>query len=292
MTVGELRRSILKNYFSFNGRLNRKPFFMQVMMLAAMSIFLILYIITVEPSLKADPVNFGTNVRRYVIFWVVYIPLIISGISLGVRRLHDMNLSGWWMLLSIGSFFGGTDYGSASVNLMVTILGIIAQMFSIVLLLRRGTRGPNRFGEDPIPAPVKKKKTKAERKAEAQARKEAAEAERRANEELERSIAEAHPDYDEYDMYDAMQEAKAKRDAEKKAAEAAAKAAEDGVNTENNGKNAKAEKAADNGKNAVNAENETKADADKNEIKKEYSASFNAELKITYPGNDKKDETK
>ena len=250
MTVGELRRSILKNYFSFNGRLNRKPFFMQVMMLAAMSIFLILYIITVEPSLKADPVNFGTNVRRYVIFWVVYIPLIISGISLGVRRLHDMNLSGWWMLLSIGSFFGGTDYGSASVNLMVTILGIIAQMFSIVLLLRRGTRGPNRFGEDPIPAPVKKKKTKAERKAEAQARKEAAEAERRANEELERSIAEAHPDYDEYDMYDAMQEAKAKRDAEKKAAEAAAKAAEGGANAEN-------------------AEIETKADADKNEVKKD-----------------------
>ena len=255
MTVGELRRSILKNYFSFNGRLNRKPFFMQVMMLAAMSIFLILYIITVEPSLKADPVNFGTNVRRYVIFWVVYIPLIISGISLGVR----------------GSFFGGTDYGSASVNLMVTILGIIAQMFSIVLLLRRGTRGPNRFGEDPIPAPVKKKKTKAERKAEAQARKEAAEAERRANEELERSIAEAHPDYDEYDMYDAMQEAKAKRDAEKKAAEAAAKAAEDGVNAENNGANVEADKTAGNGEAAVNAENETKADADKNEVKKDES---------------------
>ncbi len=230
MTVGELRRNIVKNYFTFSGRLNRKPFFMNTATLLALSIFLILYIITVEPSLKADPHHFGANVRRYLIFWVVYIPLIIAGISLMVRRLHDMNMSGWWAVLSVGAFLGGTDFGNTGMNLIASALGVVAQMFNIVLLVRRGTRGANRYGEDPIPEPVKQKKTRAEKKAEAKARKEAAEAERRANEELERQIAEAHPDWDEYDLYEAMQEAKAKRAAEKTAAETAAKEPEETEN--------------------------------------------------------------
>lgn len=282
MTVGELRRSIISGYFTFNGRMNRKPFFMRVMMLGALSIFLVLYIITVEPALKADPLHFTTNVRHYIIFWVVYIPLVISGISLGVRRLHDMNMNGWWMLLSVGAFFGSTDFGNNSINLIVSGLGVIAQMFNIVLLVRRGTRGPNRYGEDPIPQPVKeKKKSKAERKAEAKARKEAAEAQKRADEELERQIAEAHPDWDEYDRYDAFMEAKAKRDAEKKAAEEAAKAAA-----------SDADKPAASGTTAAGTEGETQTEAEKSGTQKEYSASFNAELKISYPGSDKKEENK
>ena len=215
MTVKEFKH----DYFSFKGRLNRKPFLMRLMMLGAISIFFVLIVINAEPHLKEDPAHFATNVRKSLVFWVYYIPLIIASISLGVRRLHDLNLSGWWMLLGSGALLSTVNTGNTAIDLAAAILFYIAQLFNLFLIFFRGTKGPNRFGEDPVPQPVKKKKTKEERRAEAKARKEAAEAEKRADEELEREIAEAHPDWDEYDRYDAMQEAKAKREAEKAAAE-------------------------------------------------------------------------
>ena len=225
MTVKEFKH----DYFSFKGRLNRKPFLMRLMMLGAISIFFVLIVINAEPHLKEDPAHFATNVRKSLVFWVYYIPLIIASISLGVRRLHDLNLSGWWMLLGSGALLSTVNTGNTAIDLAAAILFYIAQLFNLFLIFFRGTKGPNRFrgtkgpnrfGEDPVPQPVKeKKKTKEERRAEAKARKEAAEAEKRADEELEREIAEAHPDWDEYDRYDAMQEAKANREAEKAAAE-------------------------------------------------------------------------
>ena len=215
MTVKEFKH----DYFSFKGRLNRKPFLMRLMMLGAISIFFVLIVINAEPHLKEDPAHFATNVRKSLVFWVYYIPLIIASISLGVRRLHDLNLSGWWMLLGSGALLSTVNTGNTAIDLAAAILFYIAQLFNLFLIFFRGTKGPNRFGEDPVPQPVKeKKKTKEERRAEAKARKEAAEAEKRA-EELEREISEAHPDWDEYDRYDAMQEAKAKREAEKATAE-------------------------------------------------------------------------
>lgn len=213
MTVKEFKH----DYFSFKGRLNRKPFLMRLMMLGAISIFFVLIVINAEPHLKEDPAHFATNVRKSLVFWVYYIPLIIASISLGVRRLHDLNLSGWWMLLGSGALLSTVNTGNTAIDLAAAILFYIAQLFNLFLIFFRGTKGPNRFGEDPVPQ--EKKKTKEERRAEAKARKEAAEAEKRADEELEREIAEAHPDWDEYDRYDAMQEAKAKREAEKAAAE-------------------------------------------------------------------------
>ena len=59
MTVKEFKQS----YFSFNGRLNRKPFLMRLMMLGALSIFFVLIVINAEPHLKEDPAHFAENVH-------------------------------------------------------------------------------------------------------------------------------------------------------------------------------------------------------------------------------------
>ena len=62
------------------------------------------------------------------------IAFIVSGISLDVRRLHDMELSGWWvLLLRIGSVI-------PYVGFVVAIGGLIWLGFV------HGTRGSNRFG--------------------------------------------------------------------------------------------------------------------------------------------------
>ena len=55
--------------------------------------------------------------------------LFIAGISLTVRRLHDINKSGWWMLI------------------VFTIVGIIVLLF---WECQQGDEGENRFGPNPL----------------------------------------------------------------------------------------------------------------------------------------------
>lgn len=54
---------------------------------------------------------------------------IIPSISVAVRRLHDTDRSGWW------SF--------------ITLIPLIGMIVHLVFMCLDGTRGSNRFGEDP-----------------------------------------------------------------------------------------------------------------------------------------------
>ena len=54
---------------------------------------------------------------------------LIPQLSVLVRRFHDRDMSGWWVLLSF-----------------VPLIGII---FIVVATWIYGTPGPNRFGKDP-----------------------------------------------------------------------------------------------------------------------------------------------
>jgi uncharacterized membrane protein YhaH (DUF805 family) len=56
----------------------------------------------------------------------------IAGIALGVRRLHDLNKSGWWMLLYL------------------TIVGALVVIYWCCV---KGEENENRFGPDPLAAP-------------------------------------------------------------------------------------------------------------------------------------------
>ena len=56
----------------------------------------------------------------------------IAGIALGVRRLHDLNKSGWWMLLYL------------------TIVGGLVVIYWCCV---KGEESRNRFGPDPLAAP-------------------------------------------------------------------------------------------------------------------------------------------
>lgn len=54
---------------------------------------------------------------------------LIPALAVMVRRLHDTNRSGWWFLI-----------------LFLPLFGFMVFMF---FMMRDGTPGPNRFGEDP-----------------------------------------------------------------------------------------------------------------------------------------------
>lgn len=55
---------------------------------------------------------------------------LIPGISVTVRRLHDLDKSGWWILINL--------------------VPLIGWIIMIVWAATRGNDGPNRFGEDPL----------------------------------------------------------------------------------------------------------------------------------------------
>ena len=59
--------------------------------------------------------------------------VIIPMLAVTVRRLHDMDKSGWWILLGF------------------TGIGALVLLYWYV---QRGTTGPNQFGEDPLPQAI------------------------------------------------------------------------------------------------------------------------------------------
>lgn len=61
---------------------------------------------------------------------LITLALIVPAISVGVRRLHDTNRTGWWMLAFI-----------------IPLLGLVLALF---WLTKRGTVGPNQYGDDPL----------------------------------------------------------------------------------------------------------------------------------------------
>ena len=72
----------------------------------------------------------------------------MPSVAVTVRRLHDINLSGWWYgisaLIALGVFF--------TVSNESIVGGIIFGMTFVLFLaaLMRGTRGYNDFGDDPL----------------------------------------------------------------------------------------------------------------------------------------------
>lgn len=67
-----------------------------------------------------------------VLFWIAYVAVMVVGFIFAVRRLHDLNWSGWW-----------------AVAMIVPLVNIV---IAIPLLFFRGTKGANKYGP-PRPAP-------------------------------------------------------------------------------------------------------------------------------------------
>ncbi len=146
--MGAIVRWLLP-YLQVTGRTNRQPFWVTsvlnyvaflVAMLAAMGLPIVGPVIAV-------PVFF-------LALWV--------GFAVAVRRLHDRNKSGWWLVIMYAPVFLLTVLGaavSASDPEAGSGLNALSLPFSIWAFVElgclKGTFGPNRFGDDPLqPSPA------------------------------------------------------------------------------------------------------------------------------------------
>ncbi len=81
-------------------------------------------------------------------FW-----MFIASISVSVRRMHDLNRSGWWLLFPYFCFFVGAIVAVMNfivLGFTIMALGGIVTIALWIMMIFRGTIGANRYGEDPI----------------------------------------------------------------------------------------------------------------------------------------------
>lgn len=112
---------VLKQYFDFSGRARRKEYWMFT--LFNVIIAFVLGIVDGLTGMTAGMETLGLLGALYTLL------VLIPSIAVSARRLHDIDRSGWWMLI-----------------------GLIPLIGAIVLLVwacSEGTRGDNRFGSDP-----------------------------------------------------------------------------------------------------------------------------------------------
>jgi uncharacterized membrane protein YhaH (DUF805 family) len=120
----------LKRYFDFSGRSRRKEYWMFILFYAivitiatVLDVALGLGAVTESYSEFGDGyASVGGSVSFGILGIIVMLLFLIPNIAVAVRRVHDQDKSGWFILIPIYGF---------------------------ILMFLEGTRGPNRFGPDP-----------------------------------------------------------------------------------------------------------------------------------------------
>lgn len=117
---------MLQKIFTTDGRLNRLAYLKITVGLTAASFLLNVIISFVIILLTGNPESVLINIFSLL----VTLPLTVGGIMAGIRRLHDLNRSGWFMLATF-----------------VPVLNVVLMIY---LLCFRGTDGYNQYGADPL----------------------------------------------------------------------------------------------------------------------------------------------
>jgi len=104
---------VRNHYFDFNGRARRKEYWMFV---------LVNVILAVVVGIVAG------MIKQPWISSLLGLALLLPGLGVGARRLHDIGKSGWFMLIAL-----------------IPVVGL----YLIYLLAQEGERGSNAYGPDP-----------------------------------------------------------------------------------------------------------------------------------------------
>ena len=112
----------LKRYAEFTGRSRRKEYWMFTLL--AIGIYIVASILDRIAGMN------GMIAGRYgPITVLVALGLLVPSIAVSIRRLHDSDRSGWWLLLGL--------------------VPMVGEIIVLVFMVLKGTRGANRFGADP-----------------------------------------------------------------------------------------------------------------------------------------------
>ncbi len=91
----------LKRYAQFDGRANRREYWMFQLFMLIVSVVLMVPMITAL-VMQSD----GLGIASIILFVLFWLATVLPVIAVTVRRLHDCNQSGWLYLLAFIPFGG------------------------------------------------------------------------------------------------------------------------------------------------------------------------------------------
>ena len=147
-----IKTCLTKKYLSFSGRASRSEFwFFYLFVLIG---YIICFTLIMAVSFK--------------LFWLMgafMIGMILPSLGVSVRRLHDVNKSGWFLLLPVtfnilGRLF---ERSIGDISLVFTIISLGISIYLLVLYCTDGEKKNNRFGKNIYLKKQKKRKIKATR---------------------------------------------------------------------------------------------------------------------------------
>jgi uncharacterized membrane protein YhaH (DUF805 family) len=116
----------LKRFADFSGRSRRKEYWSWFLFVIA-ALLVLMYLDSAlglggTATGYAEGGSVGFRMTGGLLTMIFGLAMLIPGLAVAIRRMHDQDKSGWFILIPI---------------------------YNIILLLTEGTRGPNRFGPDP-----------------------------------------------------------------------------------------------------------------------------------------------
>jgi uncharacterized membrane protein YhaH (DUF805 family) len=115
MGFGQAISSGFSNYVNFSGRSCRSEYW-----------FWVLFVLIADIVAIAIDAAIG----KQIISSLFGLAVLLPGLAVTVRRLHDLDRTGWWIFLGL--------------------IPLVGAIILIIWFCSRGTDGPNRFGPDPL----------------------------------------------------------------------------------------------------------------------------------------------
>ncbi len=112
----------LKKYAQFSGRASRNEFWM----------FFLFYVLGAAGAMFVDVLmgNVGEAGGIPIIYSLFIIAMIVPYLAVAVRRFHDINRSGW--------------------SVLITLVPLIGAVLFLIGMVMKGTEGQNKYGPDPL----------------------------------------------------------------------------------------------------------------------------------------------
>ncbi|MDR3376054.1 MAG: DUF805 domain-containing protein [Ancalomicrobiaceae bacterium] len=135
--AGPVSEARNRGYFSFQGRIGRKTFWLSYVLLQTIIIIVVAAIggFLAQTMMSINDQGMPVFQPPFYVFLaisgIIYIFLLIGGLAGAVKRLHDRDRTGWFIFIQL-----------------IPIVGPI--WFIVEVGFLRGTQGPNRYGVDPF----------------------------------------------------------------------------------------------------------------------------------------------
>jgi uncharacterized membrane protein YhaH (DUF805 family) len=173
MGFGEAIKHNFSHYADFKGRAQRSQFWWWYLFLMIMNVVLSVIEggLGLQVGRSESEVTVGdttipvVNQGLGLLSTLFALAVLLPTLAVAVRRLHDTNHTGWWILAPALAYLAAgiavaiaVAAGAGPVVLALLGIGfIVGAILAIVLLVfyvRKGTDGPNSYGPDPLGQPA------------------------------------------------------------------------------------------------------------------------------------------